>query len=166
MSKRFLSQIVILLTIFILISCSNNQNKENSLSLNQKLENEGAAFKILKLDKNKTCIPSNPSTSYSYYEAEEGNTFLDIHIELENISNHKKDLDDILQIYVVYNGEEFSSFPTIEPDDGSDIVNANFYTIESEGRYTFRYLAQVPEDINNYSLRVKLNSKDYILNNL
>lgn len=85
---------------------------------------------------------------YSYYEAENGKTYLTAKFNVKNLKGTSLDIDDIAGVKAIYDGKyKYDGFVCIETDNGSDLDG--YGEIEPlDSTYAY-YLIEVPAEVEN-----------------
>lgn len=106
-------------------------------------------FVITSTTFSKKIMPPRPDSFYSYYEAKEPKTtYLDVVIDIKSLLTTGKIADEFATVKIVYNDKyEYSTFSTIEEDNGSDFTYTNITSIEPLKRGILHFLAEVPEEV-------------------
>lgn len=107
--------------------------------------------------------PSIISKTSSHYDVKtDGNTYVDIIFNVQNLSNELKIADDIISAKIKIKNNEYSCFPLVESIDGTSLENST--SINSLETRRIHYAAEVPViDLTNTEVGVILtiNGKDF-----
>lgn len=111
--------------------------------------------------------PPHASGYYSYYEADAGNVYVDIKMDIKNLNNVAVDQDEILDsVKCIYdNNYEYNCFFVTEEDNGSNFQYTSIYDIKPLTSLSYHMLASVPEEIKNNSkplyVLISVDGKEY-----
>ncbi|AFS79207.1 hypothetical protein Curi_c22040 [Gottschalkia acidurici 9a] len=118
----------------------------------------------------KTINPPNPASFYTYYEAKEPNTtYLDTVINIKSLLTSGRSADEFMSVEVIYNDKyKYSTFSTIEEDNGGSFTYTNITSIEPLKNGTLHFLAEVPDEVEQsngkLALKINVNNQEYQCN--
>lgn len=99
--------------------------------------------------------PSNPDGYYSYYQADDGKSYLVVTLLYKNLRSSIISCDATGNVQVKYDGNySYNSFCIVEESDGSDIVK--YDSISSLETKKLYYLVSVPNDVLDYQCEIIL----------
>ena len=169
MKKFFVVLLAVAISLFV-VACGGVSIKESSETTNK---NEFSVVGIntiqevceyyLKGIEVKTRIePSTINGVSSYYDVQtEGNTYIDIILDVKNLNNEATMTTDLITAKIKINSNEYKCFSVAESDDGSDLEkSASIKPLETT---VIHYLAEVPLEEANGEIEVILtvNGKDF-----
>ena len=103
--------------------------------------------------------PPAPDDYYTYFEAEAGNVFVDIKMNIKNLSTASVSQDEILDYVKLYydnNYEYYCSFVTEENNGGNFNQYTTLYSIDPLQTMSYHMIASVPEEVKNNSKRLQV----------
>lgn len=120
----------------------------------------------------KEVLPPNPASFYSYYSEEDGSTYLDISVSIKNTRTTARVADDFGSIKIICgDGYEYSTFSTIEDNNGGDFTYTNITNIDPLATGVIHYIGSIPNELaddtsspiileisildNNYTMKVR-----------
>jgi hypothetical protein len=195
MKKKLLFLTCIAVFALSLSACNNNlktivedgnqQEKETVKNQEEKtLKSEeiemGASYTIPDLctftvnfvELKKELLPPNKDGVYTYYPEEDGKTYVDVSVSVENLRETGRAVDDFGTMKVICDGKyEYDSQSTLESSNGSSFTPASISEIDPLTVETIHYFASIPNKVaedesmtisieltmlgNNYTLSVR-----------
>ena len=156
--KRFLCVCLSLAILLCLAACGGTKSKSNKkpdftvTGVNQ-IKNV-AEFEIVNMYKTDDVIPPKPSMVYSHYEADAGNVYAVIVMNVKNLSGEEEALNDLFELTAKVNGETYTAEPLGVTDGGAYLSSYHFVEPLSTARAY--YLLEVPEDTDLTDLSVTI----------
>ncbi len=169
MKKFFVVVLTIAISLFM-VACSGNSIKESSETTNKNefsvvtnnIIQEVCEYYLKRVDVTTRIEPSIINGIYSYYDVKtEGNTYIDIILDVKNLNNEAKMADDLITAKIKINSNEYMCFSVVESADGSDLENnASIKPLETRA---IHYLAEVPltESTGEIEVILTINGKDF-----
>ena len=95
--------------------------------------------------------PPNPGDFYTYYENKEPDqVYLDTVISVKSLLTSGKSAKEFVNVKIIYDEKyEYTTFPTLEENGGSDFTFTNITDIEPLNTGVLHFLASVPSNIEN-----------------
>ena len=92
--------------------------------------------------------PQSPGSYYSYYEAENGKTYVDVCFAYKNTSENSVKADSVVSATLKYADKyDYKGFSFIEEDNRSDFTYSNISSIAPLSTEYVHYLFEVPEEV-------------------
>jgi hypothetical protein len=112
--------------------------------------------------------PPNPSSYYTYYDAENGKVYFAIRVEVKNLGKNDLDCDEVFSATADYNdGYTYTGFTTVEEDNGGNFTYANITSIAPLETRGLQYLIDCPEEVESstapFFVILRIQSNDYKL---
>lgn len=155
--KSIFLEIIILMLIFVLTGCGSSKDNENKDNQSSKLSlNVGEAKSIndtleITIKSNKILSkiePSSASGYYTYYEAGEGNKFLDIVADVKNISSEAIKLGEVCEAKLHIDDKEYDVLYMAEENDGQRLnTYANSKSIDPLTTVTYHMATKLNKDL-------------------
>lgn len=138
-------------------------SKDESITLDGKCEFSVTGYTI-----NSVIEPTSPVDYYTYFEADSGNTLVDVKMKIKNLGTSGVKQSAILDsVKIIYDNqyEYYCAFVT-EEDNGGDLNNyTTLYDIEPLEVLSYHMIAQVPAEVKSNSKSIKsiisVNGKEY-----
>lgn len=112
--------------------------------------------------------PPNPDGYYSYYEADSGQVYIDVKMNIKNLNSTSVEQDEILDtVKIFYDDQyEYNCFSITEEDNGNDFNTfTSLYGIDPLTTLTYHMLASVPDEVKNNSkslyVLISVDEKEY-----
>lgn len=149
--KKFLSVLLSVAIALFVVACDGDSKKEGSVTTNKNefivagnnTVQEVCEYYLKGVDVATRIDPSIITGTYSYYDVQtEGNTYIDIILDVKNLNNEAKMADDLITTKIKINSNEYTCFSVVESADGSDLEN--YASIKSLETRVIHYLAEVP----------------------
>lgn len=128
-------------------------------------------FNITGYDINDTIEPPRPTGYYTYYQADDGNTYIDVKMKIKNLKNTSMLQYEVLDsVKILYDGQyEYDCFFVVEEKNGESFNQyTSLYEINPLETLSYHMLASVPEEIKgnskSLSVEISVNDKMYICN--
>ena len=138
------------------ISASQFESKKQYVTLGKEYSKED----VMSVTFEKTFFsqriePPRTNGVYSYYEAENGKTYLVVKMHIENLKGNPLDIDEIVGIKAVFDGKyKYDGFMCVETDNGSDLDSyGEIEPLDSTNGY---YLIEVPESVQEKSAELEI----------
>ncbi len=104
--------------------------------------------------------PPYPGSYYTYYQADEGQVYIDFCIAYKNLAYSRISAEDVLSGKVVYAGKyEYTGFSVIEESNRSDFTYTSITNIAPLTTEYVHYLFKVPEEVGTSSDSLEINFK-------
>ncbi len=98
----------------------------------------------------KKVIPKYPASYYQFYDAEKGNTYIDICIAYKNLTGESVDADEVGNVAVTYDGKyKYTAFSIIEKENRGNFTYTNITDIDCLSTEFLHYLIEVPDEVIN-----------------
>ena len=116
----------------------------------------GAAYTIPDLceftvdyaDLKKEVLPPNPTSFYTYYQEEDGMTYIDVAISTKNLRTTARRADDFGKVTAVCGtGYEYTGFSTIEEKNGGNFTYTNITDVDPLETAVIHYIISIPNEI-------------------
>ncbi len=118
-----------------------------AISEGDTITTEYAEITINKVELSYDVLPDNTSGFYTHYEADPGNVYIHLDVDVKNIGKHNLKCDDILSATADYNnGYTYSSFAAPE-DSTTGFTYANITSIKPLDTRGIHYLFKCPQEI-------------------
>lgn len=121
------------------------------IAFNNTVEIPGrCSFAITSYTIEKIIEPPFPEDYYTYYEAPDGNTFVDIKMEITNLGHSAVSQNSLLSaVKVIYDGDyEYVCGPITETNNGKNLQSfPQLYAINPLVSMNYHYVAVVPEKV-------------------
>lgn len=96
----------------------------------------------------KKVLPPNPDSYYSYYEAGNGKTYIDLCIAYKNLDVQDVEADTVIGAKLKYDNKyDYTGFSCIEEDNRGDFTYSNITSISPLTTEYLHYLFEVPEAV-------------------
>lgn len=163
--KKLLAVCILVGILFSFSACgsSSTNNTTNDISIsNIELATKGtnvidgvAEFEILNIYESNDVVPPKPSSVYSHYEADSGNTYMVILMNVKNTGSSEINIDNMFELVVSLNNQEYTSFAAVETNDSSDLDR--YYSIKPLEVARTHYLVEIPanSDLTNVDVRIE-----------
>lgn len=128
-------------------------SKGKSVTLEGKCEFSVTGYTI-----NSVIEPPSPADYYTYFEADSGNTFVDVKMNIKNLGSSGVSQNTILDsVKIIYDNQyEYSCVFVTEEDNGGDLNNyTTLYNIEPLEVISYHMIAQVPAEVESNSKSIK-----------
>ena len=140
-----------------------------SISKNERITLDGKCeFSITGYTINSVIEPPNPVDYYTYFEADSGNTLVDVKMNIKNLGSSGVSQNTILNsVKIIYDNQyEYSCAFVTEKDNGGDLNNyTTLYNIEPLEELSYHMIAQVPAEVESNPKSIKsiisVNGKEY-----
>lgn len=138
---------------------TSSPNKTSGLvSLNEIIDTSNSEFQIEFANISDTVIPPKASGYYSYYEADSGETYIDICFAYKNLSSKDVDADEVISAALKYaNKYDYSGFSVIEEDNRGDFTYVSISQIAPLTTEYIHYLFEVPIEVSESSESIIVN---------
>ena len=148
------------------------QSKEQEITTSDKITIDNyCEFNITGTRFAKDILPSNPTGYYTYLEGKDENQkYLEITMDVKNLKTSAVKQDSLLSAKVKYdNNYEYNCMLATEDSSGEKLQNfPNLYSIEPLKSLKYRFIAEVPKEIENDGKPLKaiiiVNGNNYIYN--
>lgn len=148
------------------------QSKEQEITTSDKITIDNyCEFNITGTRFAKDILPSNPTGYYTYLEGKDENQkYLEITTDVKNLKTSAVKQDSLLSAKVKYdNNYEYNCMLATEDSSGEKLQNfPNLYSIEPLKSLKYRFIAEVPKEIENDGKPLKaiiiVNGNNYIYN--
>ena len=169
MQKFSVVLLFVAISLFV-VACDGDSMKESSGTANKNefsvvgtnIVQEVCEYYLKAVDVTTRIEPSIITGIYSYYDVQsEGNTYIDITLDVKNLNNEAKMTDDLITAKIKINSNEYTCFSVVESADGSDLENhASIKPLETR---VIHYLAEVPlrEATGEIEVILTVNGKDF-----
>lgn len=145
---------------------SDIQEKETIVKKGSTIKTDELELTINKVELTYDVLPDDISDMYNHYEADPGNVYINMDVDIKNLQ--KKDLpcDEIMTVTADYNnGFTYESFETVE-DSITGFTYSNISSINPLETIGMRFLIECPEEVeketnNSLFLTFKLGKKTY-----
>lgn len=102
-------------------------------------------------------IPPCAGESCTYYEAENGKTYVDVCIRYTNLGDSARSVSELQQAILLFGGTYiYNGFTVAEKNDRSDFTYANITQIEPGSTEYFHFLFEVPQELEESSAALKM----------
>ena len=141
--------------------------KHKDISIGEKVKTDEAEFTIENIELTNKVEPPKKSGYYRYYEAEEGQIYVDMVIEYKNLTSSSIEADEVVSSAILkYQDKyEYKGFSTIEEDNRSDFTYTNITSIDPLTTEYLHYLFAIPEEASSSDGKIDvyftLASEDY-----
>lgn len=107
---------------------------------------DSCEFSIESITTGKEIIPPKPDRFYTYYESDEGKTYVDICVKYKNLATKDVMADEIGTVTVIF-GQiyGYETFSIIEEDNRSNFTYSNITSISPLTTEYVHYLASLPD---------------------
>ncbi|MBP1736903.1 MAG: hypothetical protein H6Q60_784 [Oscillospiraceae bacterium] len=96
-------------------------------------------------------LPDDTSSFYTHYQADSGNVYIDVDVDVKNLQKQDLPCDDVMKVTADYNnGYEYSAFPIVE-DSSMGFTYSNITDIQPLETLGMRYLISCPEEVETSS---------------
>ena len=148
------------------------QSKEQEITTSDKITIDNyCEFNITGTRFAKDILPSNPTGYYRYLEGKDENQkYLEITMDVKNLKTSAVKQDSLLSAKVKYdNNYEYNCMLATEDSSGEELQNfPDLYSIEPLKSLKYRFIAEVPKEIENDGKPLKaiiiVNGNNYIYN--
>lgn len=126
--------------------------------MNEIIDTSNSEFQIEFANISDTVIPPKASGYYSYYEADSGETYIDICFAYKNLSSKDVDADEVISAALKYaNKYDYSGFSVIEEDNRGDFTYVSISQIAPLTTEYIHYLFEVPIEVSESSESIIVN---------
>lgn len=172
--KRFLCVCLSVVLVLCLVACDNGtsqSDKKPDFTATGVNQIKGVAeFEILRMFQTKDVIPPKPASFYTHYEADDGFVYAVIVMNVKNLSEDEKVLNDLFELTAKADGESYTAEPMGVIDGGTYL--SSYHAVAPLSTARAYYLLEVPEHTDltalsitikagKVSLKGKLNIEDY-----
>lgn len=137
---------------------SNEKPMDDVRELNFNANNEipeYLSYSLKRIEASDKILPSNPTSYYTYYEAKtEGNVYLDIVLDVQNLQTISADVSDLLGVTITANGVEYTGFAVAEDEDGKNFDQ--YCSIAPLDNITIHLLTEIPSSEINSDIEVSV----------
>lgn len=111
----------------------------------------------------------NPGSFYTYYDEEDGKTYLDVSVSTKNLRTTARVADEFGSVKAICgSGYEYTGFSTIEKSGGSDFTYTNITNVDPLETAVIHYLISIPNELADDSsvpivLEITMLDQDYTL---
>lgn len=130
MKKFFIALLTVAISIFA-VACNVDSTKESSGTANKNelfsvvgtnTVQEVCEYYLKGFNVTSRIEPSTITGIHSYYDVKtEGNTYIDVILDVKNLNNEAKMADDLITAKIKINNNEYICFSVVENADGSDL---------------------------------------------
>ena len=168
--KKFSFVLLTIVIALFAVACGGDGTREDSGTANKNefsvvgnnTVQEVCEYYLKGVDVKTRIEPSITTGTYTYYDVQtEGNTYIDIILDIKNLNNEAKTADDLIAAKIKINSNEYTCFSIAESADGSDLENsASINPLETR---VIHYLAEVPitEATGEIEVILTINGKDF-----
>lgn len=118
-----------------------------TISVGETIVTDYAEITINKIELTYDVLPDNTSGFYSHYEADSGNVYIHLDVDVKNLGKQNLGCDDILSATADYNdGYTYSSFAVAE-DSNTGFTYANITSINPLETLGMHYLFKCPQEV-------------------
>ena len=129
-------------------SNAQTNKKSGAVSVDEIVGTKNSEFNIDYVNITNDVKPINPDDWYSHYEADSGNTYVDICFAYKNMSEKSVAADDVISAKLKYDGKyEYTGFSMIEEKDRSDFTYSSITSIKPLTTEYVHYLFEVPQEV-------------------
>lgn len=117
------------------------------ISIGESIVTDDVEITINKAELSYDVLPDNTSGFYTHYEADSGNVYIHLDVDVKNLGKQNLGCDDILTATADYNGGyTYSSFAVPE-DSGTGFTYANITSIKPLETLGVHYLFKCPQEV-------------------
>ena len=128
-----------------------------AVTLGEVVATKKGEFSIDYVNIAKKITPPQPSSFYSYYEADDGKVYVDFCFAYKNTRNSSVDADDVISATLKYSSiYQYNGFSIIEEDSRSDFTYSNITSIAPLNTEYMHYLFEVPEEVSTNDKSIKI----------
>lgn len=126
-------------------------------------------FTVNYADLKKEVLPPNPGSYYSYYQEEDGMTYIDVAISVKNLRTTARVADEFGTVKAICgDGYEYDSYSIIEEPGGVDFTYTNITSVDPLETAVLHYLVSFPNELaddptSSIVLEITMLDNDYIL---
>lgn len=118
-----------------------------SISVGESIITEDVEITINKVELSYDVLPDNTSGFYTHYEADAGNVYIHLDLDVKNLGKQNLGCDDILSATADYNnGYTYSGFAAPE-DSSTGFTYANITSIKPLETLGVHYLFKCPQEV-------------------
>ena len=118
-----------------------------TISVGDTIVTNYAEITINKIELSYDVLPDNTSGFYSHYEADSGNVYIHLDVDVKNLGKQNLGCDEILSATADYNdGYTYSSFAVVE-DSNTGFTYANITSIKPLETLGVHYLFKCPQEV-------------------
>jgi len=122
-----------------------------TVSIGDTITTENAEITINKVELTYDVLPDDISGFYSHYEADSGNVYIHLDVDVKNLGKQNLGCDDILSATADYNdGYTYSSFAAPE-DSSTGFTYASITSIKPLQTLGIHYLFECPQEVEESS---------------
>ncbi len=121
------------------------------ISVGETISNDYMEITINKAELAYDVLPDNTSGYYTHYEADQGNVYLHIDVDVKNIGKQNLSCDEILKATADYNGGYTYSCFAVPEDSRLGFTYANITSIQPLETLGVHYLFKCPQEVEESS---------------
>ena len=140
-----------------------------SIGLNQTIKvPDIAEFTITKINYSTQVKPTRPGDYYTYYAVDNlSNRFIDLTINIKNLTKNIEGVDSLLIVEIVYDNEyEYRTQSAVEASGGKDLEYSSLSGVNPLNTKTARFFVELPkavvDDKGNIEVRIHVGDNTYI----
>lgn len=105
-------------------------------------------FTVTAANLSKEVLPPNPGSFYTYYQEQDGSTYLDIVVSIKNLRTTARTADEFGTVTAICDGAyEYTAFSAIEESGGTDFTYTNITSIDPLTTGVLHYIASIPNEV-------------------
>ena len=151
---------------------NNSQNKEIEITNSDKITIDNfCEFNIIGTSFSKDIIPTNPTGYYTYLQGkDDSQKYFELTMNVKNLQSSAVKQDSLISVKIKYdNNFEYTCMLATEDASGNELENyPNLYNIEPLKSLKYRFIAEVPIEVENdnkpIKATIKANGNTYIYN--
>lgn len=155
--KKLLALLLVLTMVLSMGACGKKNPEEAAAAMSLEQANQLGStveYTLVYGYAAEKVLPPIPSSVYSYYEADAGNTYITLVMDVKNLDSKAVDADQLMDVKLQAGAAKFDSNCVVEEDGGTDLGYSNITQIQPLETARLYYLFETPATVDTSNLRV------------